>query len=98
MWKKQKVLFDYFGVCGSTAYPRDPYFHMVSRLCVGNKYYETLDSGYAFPLAARLRYVHFVFLSHLNWARPKALIITASSFITHRTSSSFHICDDNAHL
>lgn len=96
--KHQKVLFDYFGVCGSTAYPRDPYFHMVSRFCVGNEYYEALDSGYAFSLAARFRYVHFVFLSHLNWARLKVPTITASSLITHKASSSFHICDDNAHL
>jgi len=98
MWKKRKVLFDYFSVCGSTAYPRDLYFNMVSRLCVGNEYYETLDSGYAFPLATRFGYVHFVFLSHLNWAGLKAPTITASSLITHTASSSFHICDDNAHL
>jgi len=98
MWKNIRVLFDYFSVCGATAYPRDPYFHMVSGLCVGNEYYETSDSGYAFPLATRFRYVHFVFLSHLNWARLKAPTITASSLITQRASSSFHICDDNARL
>ena len=92
MWKKQKGLFDYFGVCGSTAYPRDPYFQMVSRLCIGNEYYETLDFGYAFSLAAHLCYVHFVFLAHLNWAGLKALTIITSSLTTHRASSSFHLC------
>jgi len=97
MWKKHpKVLFDYFSVCSATAYPRDLYFQMVSRLCVGNEYYETSDSGYAFSLAARFRYVHFVFLSHLNWARLKAPAIITSSLITHKASSSFHTCDDDA--
>jgi len=76
-------LFDDFSVCGAAAYSGDLYFHVFSRLCVGNEYYETLDSGYAFSLAARFRYVRFVFLSHLNWARLKAPTITASSFITH---------------
>src|SRR3990170_2531727 len=93
---KLKGLFDYFSVCGAAADPRYPYFHMVSRLCVGNEYYETLDSGYAFPLATHLRYVHFIFLSHLNWARLKAPTVTASSLITHEASSPFHTCDDDA--
>jgi hypothetical protein len=101
-----KVLFDYFCVCVLNAYPRDLYSHMVSRLCVGNVYYETLDSGYTFPLAARFRYIHFVFLSRLNWATLKAfamttsslMAITTSSRITHKASSSFYICDDNAHF
>jgi hypothetical protein len=70
---------------------------MVSRLCVGNVYYETLDSGYTFPLAARFRYIHFAFLSRLNWATLKAFAMTASSLmavtsssrITHKESSSF---------
>jgi hypothetical protein len=99
-----KVLFDYFCFCGYIAYLRDLYSHMVSRLCVGNEYYETLDSGYTFTLGARFRYVHFVFLSHLNWATLKALAVTTpslitaitSSRITHRASSSSYICEDNA--
>ena len=92
-----KVLFDYFCVCVLNAYPRDLYSHLVSRLCVGNVYYETLDSGYSFSLAARFRYIHFVFLSRLNWATLKAFAMTASSLmaittssrITHKASSSF---------
>jgi hypothetical protein len=101
-----KALFDYFCVCVHNAYPRDLDSHMVSRLCVGNVYYETLDSGYALPLAARCRYVHFVFLSRLNWATLIAfamttsslMAITTSSRISHKAFSSFYICDDNAHL
>jgi hypothetical protein len=68
-----KVLFDHFCFCGHSAYSRDLYSHMVSRLCVSNEYNETLDSGDAFSLATRSRYIHFVFLAHLNWATLKAL-------------------------
>jgi hypothetical protein len=82
-----KVLFDYFCVCVFNAYLRDLYSHMVSGLCVGNVYYETLDSGYTFPLAARFRYIHFVFLSRLNWATLKAFAMTTSSLMAITISS-----------
>jgi hypothetical protein len=77
-----KVLFGYLSVCGHSTYFRDLYFDMVSRLCVSNTHYETLDSGYAFLLAAHFRYVHFVFFSHLNWAPLEALAMASPSLIT----------------
>jgi hypothetical protein len=99
------VLRDDFCVCVLNAYPRDLDSHAVSRLCVGNVDYEPLDSGYTFSLAARFRYVHFVFLSCLNWdtleafamATSSLMAITASSRITHQASSAFYICGDKAH-
>jgi hypothetical protein len=77
-----KRLFNYFCVCGHTAYSSNSYFHMISRLCVRNEYDETLHFGYAFLLAAHFRYVHFVFFSHLNRATLEALAMASPSLIT----------------
>jgi hypothetical protein len=83
-----EVLFGYLGVCGHSTYFRDLYFDMVSRLCVSNTYYETLDFGYAFSLRACFGYFNFIFFPHLNRATLKAFTVATPSLITATLSST----------
>ena len=81
--KKRLFIACYFCISTNWVHIGNFDFHVVSQFNIADKYWESFDPGYAFPVRAHLDYIYFVFITYRDWA------ISFATFVLSVSRGSF---------